>query len=275
MKFKDLILESEVESFLEYLEDDFQIYKRPLYRGSTKNIDTYMVFSPRKDRNPQATSQKAQDLSVVIGEVFYPSHPNREKSRFGSFFEMTARSYNENTYYFFPHKEAKVSFYAQDTYPDYFGYIPNKYKIIQRSFDELGNDVHNLVADLKRNFMKLAEMIFGLWELEKGDKDFLKNVLNDFSDVETVVQYINSNLSHESNDEDGYVDRILSSFKFILKRIKKYFEDGKREVYIGDEVIVEGEYMVVNMEWLNKNIGKEKIWGRDKYSSGPMTNQEK
>lgn len=275
LRFRDLVLESEVKSFLEYLENEFQVHRRPLYRGSGRDVEHYKVYSPRTDREPSTTSQESQDITVTVGEIFYPTHPNREKSKFGTFNEMTARSYSENTYYFFPHKQVKVSFYDGDTYPVYFDYMNGKYEYIERAFNNMGSDgVHELVAELTGEFDKLAEMIFGLWELEHGRTEFLKETLEDFSDIEDISAHIKSNI-REANDKDGHVDKILSSFRKILRRVRKYFEDGKKEYMFGDEVVVEGDYLMVNMKWVDEEIGKHKIWGRDRYSDGPLTNQER
>jgi len=253
MKLKKILLEEKkVDELNKLLKNEFVVYEGPVFRGSNDDIDRYKVLTPRKNRNPLNTDQATQNMVSAVNDNFYPEFPNRRRSKFGTTKISYARSYG-TPYYVFPHENSKVRFYEKDTYSklgeindwlyDSFNYARRvSEENIESVKDEYGKSLFNLISGLK-NFYSDVKLSIG--QFMGSFKGF--NTLDEL--IERLIEIRNKTKSDLENT--------VHYFTKFLKEVKKYFKNGQKE-YMKDagEVIIEGDYLMVNTDFFDRNRSK-------------------
>lgn len=268
MKLKNILQETlfeDVEKLHEELESGkYVLAEKKLYRGMTTKIESFTHRSARKRREPQATTKAADTLINELLSSFFPSEPERRKSSFGSPSKSFASSFGPETNMIIPHKNAKVRFYDDDTWPRYTSNIGNKVNSGVRKLNNLNLSSKNKslgekFEKLRKKYdPKIIDFIYGVYEMKSyNDPGIFKDSVSQFLKFINLYGKLRSFTKSKKVKNNLPSEILYASVKFLkaLSTFKDYVNNGHEEYHTNTrEVIVEGDHLIVNPNWFNKHF---------------------
>lgn len=265
MKLKSILQETvsgDAERLYQKLEsDNYVLTERKIYRGMSTKIETFTERSVRKRREPQATTKSADTLINELLSNFFTSEPERRKSTFGTPSKSFAESFGMIVNIMIPHKNAKVRFYEEDTWPRYTSEIGNKLDSGVRKLNKLNLSSNTNVGEkfekLRKEFNpKIIDIIYGVYEMKSyGDSGILKDSIGQFASFIDFYGQLRSFTKSKRVKNELPSEVLYASIKFLkaLSTFKDYVNSGHDEYHPNTrEVVVEGDHLIINPNWFNK-----------------------
>lgn len=271
IKFKELLKENnggdKKELYNLLSSGKYYITEKPVYRGMSSEIDTFVKRSPRKRGGSRNTNQGTHELVSIVVKQFYPNHPDREKASFGAFEYSFANRFGNYVNIMVPKKSAKTRFYSFDTWTRHLESISDKITNGTRHFNSLDysrlKEAFDILEEEYQN-ETVIDFVRGVYLLYSYNKDFLlKDVLDQYDDIASIIQdlkEINKFIQINWDEIGNETKRIDYGFYQVMrgiKKLKKYFEDASKkpkEFETSQEVIIEGEHLIINREWFKNNF---------------------
>lgn len=263
MKFKNILLENQKsgEKLRSLIENEFVVYEGPLYRGSGQDIEKYKIKEPRKDRIPMDTDQSLQKYMTVINKSFYPLHPPRQESKFASTDFEQVSEYG-NPHYIFPSYNSDVVFYERDAFVAYLERASFYFSKAEDSAKTVSEwQTKKIKKYVGENEFKLIDSFRQLTSsLTSSIPDF-KFGLKKFDSISQIIEVLER--IREKIDLADDLKSTIYNITETLFLIRKYFENGKdKYMKNSNEVIINKKYLIVNIDYLDKSIGKNNLWDR-------------
>lgn len=257
MRLKDLLIESSkkgINEFLRLVKKDEWLFQEPiLYRGRGEEPEfNFIKREKRKTREPKDTSEQMNNLINCLHSIFLPEYPHRNRSTFGTHSLTVALDYGNYYMAIIPHKSAKISWSEKDAWWSYFKDGHQNLRTVLKH--DPSNCINFDSSEAVEYQQIVTDLIKVMTQASNGDCTGFKKYKEKYGENPFVNPAMFMKLDTRTDSEP---QECFLAAKKAVDYISKYLDDltlgyppDKDSFY---EVVVEGPYLYVNMDFLAKH----------------------